>query len=152
MAELEFRLTPLELQRVDEWWQAFLRAAERWSFSPVLTHNDFGPSHVLIQPETLTVSGVIDFGDAVAGDPAIDLRLLIAWRSEEFTLDVAKAYHELGGAADSEVSDRANWLAKTTVFLDVVHALTLGHHGPPIPTIEQGVSFLRAGLPLLDIP
>ena len=152
LAELESRLTPMELHRVDEWWQAFLRAAERWSFSPVLTHNDLGPSHVLIQPETLRVSGVIDFGDALVGDPAIDLRLLIAWRSEEFTLDVAKAYHELGDAADSEVSDRANWLAKASVFLNVVHALTLGHHGPPIPTIEQGVSFLRAGLPLLDIP
>ena len=152
LAELESRLTSTELHRVDEWWQAFLRTAEWWSFSPVLTHNDFGPAHVLIQPETLTVTGVIDFGDVVVGDQALDFPSVIAWRNEEFTLSVARAYHELGGPADSEVGDRANWLAKATVFLNVVHALTLGHHGSPIPTVEQGLSFLRAGLPLLDIP
>ena len=129
LAELESRLTSMELDRVDEWWQAFLRTAERWSFSPVLTHNDFGPSHVLIQPETLTVSGVIDFGDAVVGDPALDFPSVIAWRSEEFTLDVAKAYHELGGAADSEVSDRANWLGRPPYSSMLCRA----HLGPPWP-------------------
>ena len=152
LEELESRLTPIELGILDEWWRAFLKIAEGWSFSPVLTHNDFGPEHVLIQPETLTVSGVIDFGDAAVGDPALDFAGLIALGNDEFMLDVAKAYHELGGPADPEVIDRARLLRQRNVFLDVADALTLGHHGPPIPTIEQAVRLLRAALPLLDIP
>ena len=42
-------------------------------------------------------------------------------------LEVARAYHELGGPADSEVTDRARLLSKTNLFYDVVHAVTLGH-------------------------
>ena len=94
LAELESQLTPWELARMDEWWQAFLRIAEQWSFSPVLTHNDFGPDHLLVQPETLTVSGVIDFGDAVVGDPAIDFVGLMVMGNEDFMTSVAEAYHE----------------------------------------------------------
>ena len=152
LVELESRLTPIELDKMDEWWQAFLRIAERWSFRPVLTHSDFGPDHVLIQPETLKVSGVIDFGDVVLGDPALDFAGLLALGNEDFMLDVTRAYHEMGGPADSGVVDRARLLRKRNVFLDVVHALTLGHLGPPIPTIEHAMSWLRAGLPLLENP
>ena len=40
---------------------------------PVVLHGDFGPDHVLHDPATGRVTGVIDFGDLSIGDPAIDL-------------------------------------------------------------------------------
>ena len=137
---------------MDEWWQAFLRIAEQWSFSPVLTHHDFGPDHLLVQPETLTVSGVIDFGDVVVGDPAIDFVGLMVMGNEDFMMRVAEAYHELGGPADPGVMDRARLLRQRNVFIYVFEAIRIGHYGPPIPTIEQALHWLRAELPLLEIP
>ena len=139
MAELKSRLTPVKLGNVDEWWRSFLRITDGWCFSPVLTHGDLGPEHVLVQPQTHALSGVIDFGDVVVGDPALDFAGMIVLGDEEFMLEVARVYRELGGPADSEVTDRARLLSKTVVFHEVVAAITLGHSGPPVPTIEQAL-------------
>jgi aminoglycoside 2''-phosphotransferase len=53
------------------------RTLERWSSRrddqrPALLHCDIGPGHVLYDPSALRLSGVIDFGDLVIGDPARD--------------------------------------------------------------------------------
>ena len=51
---------------------------ESWSLpsrdpqSSVLLHCDIGPGHVLYDPQTGQLSGVIDFGDLIIGDPARD--------------------------------------------------------------------------------
>jgi len=50
---------------------------EQWSSQPAaqgpaLLHCDIGPGHVLCDPSNLQLTGVIDFGDIVLGDPARD--------------------------------------------------------------------------------
>jgi aminoglycoside 2''-phosphotransferase len=50
---------------------------EQWSSQledrrPALLHCDIGPGHLLYEPSTLRLTGVIDFGDLVIGDPARD--------------------------------------------------------------------------------
>ena len=50
---------------------------KRWTFQraaqgPALLHCDIGPGHVLYNPSTLHLTGVIDFADLVIGDPARD--------------------------------------------------------------------------------
>ena len=55
----------------------FDQTLEIWSSQPEvrrpgLLHCDFGPGHVLYDPSTLQLTGVIDFGDLVIGDPARD--------------------------------------------------------------------------------
>lgn len=42
-------------------------------FEPALVHRDLGIEHVLVDRATRSVTGIIDFGDASVGDPAIDL-------------------------------------------------------------------------------
>src|SRR5512145_904359 len=41
-------------------------------WQPSLLHCDIGPGHVLYDPQTKNLTGVIDFGDIVIGDPARD--------------------------------------------------------------------------------
>ncbi len=55
-------------------WAAALAAPE-WDGPPVWLHGDPHPANVLVRDGR--VSGVIDFGDITAGDPATDLSL--AW-------------------------------------------------------------------------
>ncbi|GAA3599600.1 hypothetical protein GCM10022223_13810 [Kineosporia mesophila] len=46
-------------------------AAPAWSGPPVWVHGDLHPANVLTRDGNLT--GVVDFGDLFAGDPAVDL-------------------------------------------------------------------------------
>ena len=35
-------------------------------------HSDIMPEHIIVNPKTHTLSGIIDFGDIEIGDPAYD--------------------------------------------------------------------------------
>lgn len=41
------------------------------------THNDLGAEHVLVDPATLAVTGIIDWTDAAIADPALDVGRLL---------------------------------------------------------------------------
>jgi len=44
-----------------------------WRFTPVLRHGDFGTRNILYDPQTMQVTGIIDFGSSGLGDPAQDV-------------------------------------------------------------------------------
>jgi aminoglycoside phosphotransferase (APT) family kinase protein len=50
-----------------------VRCAERAEL--VLSHNDLGIEHVLVDPATLEVTGVVDWSDAAIVDPGARLRV-----------------------------------------------------------------------------
>ncbi|MEV7323473.1 aminoglycoside phosphotransferase family protein [Streptomyces sp. NPDC093970] len=57
--------------------EAFLRATPPHDgFTPVFSHNDLGIEHVLVDPVSWAVTGVIDWSDAAIVDPAYDFGLL----------------------------------------------------------------------------
>jgi aminoglycoside phosphotransferase (APT) family kinase protein len=67
-------------------------------FQPTLTHSDLGPAHLLAENDKLV--GVIDWGDARIGDPAIDYAWLLNgpfpdWEVEEELRRRARIYHRL---------------------------------------------------------
>ena len=66
-----------------------------------LLHGDLGPNHLLLNPTTHQLTGVIDWADATRGDPAQDLIALILW-SPSITTSV---FNRHGG--DSEELRRA---------------------------------------------
>ena len=55
-------------------WHAAV-AAPAWDQPPVWLHGDLHPANILVHRGR--ISGVIDFGDITAGDPAADLS--VAW-------------------------------------------------------------------------
>jgi aminoglycoside phosphotransferase (APT) family kinase protein len=40
-------------------------------------HNDFGAEHILVDPDTMRVTGIIDWADAAIADPVRDLALIL---------------------------------------------------------------------------
>lgn len=56
-------------------FEAFLAVAQS-SWTPVPRHGDFGSGNILYDAEAGAVSGVIDFGSAGLGDPAVDIAAL----------------------------------------------------------------------------
>jgi aminoglycoside phosphotransferase (APT) family kinase protein len=68
-------------------------------FEPALVHADLGPSHLLVRDGRL--AGVIDWGDARVGDPALDYAWLLNvpfphWEVDDELRRRARFYHRLG--------------------------------------------------------
>jgi aminoglycoside phosphotransferase (APT) family kinase protein len=98
----EFRRVVLPLLDADERprGEALLAEVETLTgFRPAVTHSDLGPSHLLVHDGKL--AGVIDWGDARIGDPAIDYAWLLNgpfpdWDVDDELRRRALVYHRLG--------------------------------------------------------
>jgi aminoglycoside phosphotransferase (APT) family kinase protein len=93
-------------------WRAGLAAAP-WDRAPVWIHGDMHPGNLLAHGGALT--GIIDFGDVTAGDPAYDLA--IAW----LAFDAAGRERFIaasGSRYDAEIWIRARaWAASVALIL-----------------------------------
>jgi aminoglycoside phosphotransferase (APT) family kinase protein len=98
----EFRAVVLPLLDVDERPRAealFGEIASLAEFEPTLVHGDLGPEHMRCREGRLV--GVIDWGDARIGDPALDYAWLLNvpfphWDVDEELRRRARVYHRLG--------------------------------------------------------
>ena len=86
----------------------------------MFSHNDLGVEHVLVDPRTWTVTGVIDWTDAAFTDAAYDLGLIYR--------DLGPAAFEAALAAygDDEPRERAVFLARCTVLEDLDYGIRSG--------------------------
>jgi aminoglycoside 2''-phosphotransferase len=76
------------------------------AFTPVLIHRDLAAYHILHTPETGDLVGVIDYGTASAGDPAVDWGCLINTYGEQFVRRMHQVY-----PIPQATIDRARFLA-----------------------------------------
>lgn len=75
-------------------------------FAPCLIHADLASYHLLVAPDPLRLSGVIDFGTAGPGDPAVDIGLLLSIYGESVVRRMAGAY-----PLSADLLDRARFFA-----------------------------------------
>lgn len=62
---------------IDEHFEPLVKGNLTLDASPVLIHGDLGCYHILFNSEQKTISGIIDFGTAGVGNPAIDFACLL---------------------------------------------------------------------------
>lgn len=55
-------------------------------------HGDFKGSNIIVDPASRRLAGVIDWGNAAVGDPALDFMSLVLWRGWRFMHAVLDAY------------------------------------------------------------
>lgn len=115
----EFRRAVVPLLDPDEraGGEALLAETETLTeFEPALTHSDLGPGHLLVHEGRL--AGVIDWGDARVGDPALDYAWLLNgpfadWDAEEELRRRARVYHRLAPWFEVHYgifTDRPEWV------------------------------------------
>jgi aminoglycoside phosphotransferase (APT) family kinase protein len=98
----DFERLVLPLLDVDERPRArglFAEVETLAGFEPRVIHGDLGPSHLLVDGGRLR--GVIDWGDARRGDPALDYAWLVnvpfpGWDVDDELRRRARFYHRLG--------------------------------------------------------
>lgn len=62
-----------DVARFGAWWSDYCRDRTSSRFDPCIVHGDLACEHVLVDGNPLQVTGVIDFGDAMIADPALDI-------------------------------------------------------------------------------
>lgn len=114
---------PVEHRRTVE---MFLAAAPPDSaYTLVFSHNDLGIEHVLVDPVTWAVTGVIDWSDAAIVDPAYDFGLLYRDLGPA-ALDVAIRGYRTDVNDVAAVADRAVFYARCSVFEDLMYGIETG--------------------------
>jgi aminoglycoside phosphotransferase (APT) family kinase protein len=94
-------------------------------YSPVFSHNDLGIEHVLVDPVTWTVTGIIDWSDAAIVDPAYDFGLL--YRDLGSTaLQAAIESYRTDADDLAPLRDRASFYARCSVLEDLAYGIETG--------------------------
>lgn len=92
----------------------------------VFSHNDLGIEHVLVDPDTWEVTGVIDWSDAAITDPAYDFGLLYRDLGPGLLEPALRRYredaHEVAG-----VGTRAVFYARCAVLEDLAYGTEPEH-------------------------
>jgi aminoglycoside phosphotransferase (APT) family kinase protein len=126
------RMTLAERERTERLFADYLDNPPNAQFTPVLLHRDLGGDHLLLDPETGNLAGVIDWGDLSIGDPAQDFcGLPAAW------LPILLSHY--GGAVDAIFAERVAFYRA----LGPYHTLLFGLHTGGEPFIARGLAELR---------
>lgn len=118
-------------QRLDTF---LAEVAERPAQRPVLLHGDVAPGHVLYDPDTARLTGVIDFGDLAIGDPARDFVYVYEDFGPELLDAVLRDY--AGREASRLLVDTRMWYLLETV------AWTVARHDAGEDR-DEGLSVIR---------
>lgn len=102
----------------------FVGDAAHFRFAPVLLHRDLEAEHILHDPASGRITGVIDWGDASIGDPAFDFTGLLADLGENVARAVLERYR---GPKDAGMVDRARFYANVVPFYGIIYGRQLGH-------------------------
>lgn len=128
--DLFSRLPPESQQAITDQFETFLNQVSNHPFEPTLRHGDFGSGNILYDQQSQSISGIIDFGSAGLGDPAIDIAAAMTF-GESFFSNYYAAYPGL----DSLV-ERARFYQGTFALQEALYGVK--HDDPQ--TYERGIA------------
>jgi aminoglycoside 2''-phosphotransferase len=126
-------MRPDARQDVARHFESYLAEPERLSFKPALRHGDFGAGNILWDPQSITITGVIDFSFAGVGDPAIDAAAISTF-GEPFLERMFPCYPEL-----ATMLDRVRFYCGTYALTEALDGL---RDGQP-ENFESGIRAYR---------
>ncbi|GAA0363817.1 hypothetical protein GCM10009530_11880 [Microbispora corallina] len=92
----------------------------------VFSHNDLGIEHVLVDPDTGKVTGIIDWSDAAIVDPAYDFGLICRDLGPQAVRVALRDYHADPHEIEA-ISTRAVFYARCSVLEDLAYGVETGH-------------------------
>ena len=97
---VEEKVFPLLLKHQVQWaenlFDQFLNDPDSFESTLALIHADLAPYHILYDDQKGEITGILDFGVAGMGDPALDIGNLMTSYGESFVSRMENAYPELG--------------------------------------------------------
>ena len=87
------KLSEQEKITFEGWFDEYFRNPAYSLYKPALIHGDLQGRHVLFDPESESITGIIDFSDIWLGDPDQDLHYLQEEHGDNFLEKLLKWYH-----------------------------------------------------------
>ncbi len=106
---------------VSQHFERYLSDQSHFSYQPVLKHSDFGAGNILFDATAQTITGIIDFGSAMLGDPAYDFAGLLSRYGEAFLHRLERAYPAL-----ASYWERIHFYRGTFALLEALFGLEQG--------------------------
>jgi aminoglycoside 2''-phosphotransferase len=111
-----YPILPPKLRHASKiFWKNLLEEIDQADFKPSLIHADLGFENILISPSSGKLSGVLDWGYAQIGDPALDFSHLIIDRAG-LGQEVVRLY----GSKDLGFRKRVQWYVESEAFFDMM--------------------------------
>ena len=125
-SRVEEEIYPLLMEHQRIWvenlFDDILGDENNFAYKPGLIHGDLGCYHILFDPASKRLSGIIDFGVAGIGDPANDLACLIQYYGEAFVSGLKNVYHDI----DARMMKRARFYARALELQWILNGLHRG--------------------------
>ena len=118
-------------------WEPFLADDATFAFRPALIHADSAGEHILCDAATGALSGIIDWGDARAGDPALDFTGLLRDADPAFAEAALAAYP---GPVDPAFRRRMDFYARLIPY----HEVRFGLDTHQLDHLARGLAAIRA--------
>lgn len=99
----------------EEFWQSLLSEFRDASFEPTLIHGDLGTENLLFDPDSVRLTGILDWGYTQISDPALEFAHLFMHKYE-LGEEVLKHY----GPKGSSFRKRVQWYVDSEPFYDVM--------------------------------
>lgn len=120
-------------------WERFLTDDAHFAFRPVLIHRDLSSDHMLYDTGSGTLAGIIDWGDASIGDPALDFVGVLSEYGRAFTEATLADYR---GEQDATFWQRMQFYLAVAPFHEVLY----GVQESDVAHIRQGVQGIEQAL------
>lgn len=128
-----------ERAAIEAFWRGYLVNDDNFAFAPALVHRDLNTEHILFDPATGRLTGVIDWGDASIGDPAIDFTAVRRELGEDFSRRMLAAYEH---PRDASFTRRMNFYNRLIPF----HEIRFGQVDNSPMHVERGLAMARQQL------
>lgn len=102
----------------EQLWEGFLDTKANFTFQPVFIHGDLGCEHIFCDPAHACLTGVIDWGDSIIGDAALDFVGLYWGHGQAFMERVLENYQ---GTIDSAFYQRMDFYLRYQPFSELLY-------------------------------
>jgi aminoglycoside 2''-phosphotransferase len=127
---------------IERTFETYLNDDANFAWQPTLVHNDIDERNVLADPSTGELTGVIDWGDVVIGDPAVDFSGPLVGDLAKGGLDAA-ALERGYGLPLEPVLQRCKFYAFCWPLFHLLHGL---HTNDP-EFVEDGIGMINEHVP-----
>lgn len=117
-------------------WTGYLEDDACFAFASTLVHRDLNTEHILYDPATGRLTGVIDWGDASIDDPALDFAAVRSQLGEDFARQMLAAYRH---------PHDASFIRRMDVYagMEPFHEIRFGQVDGDAAHLAHGVEWAR---------
>ncbi len=127
-------LSPRLREKSEILWKNLLDSFAQDEFRPTLTHADLSIENILVSPEHRRLTGILDWGYAQIGDPALDFSHLMIDKPR-LGEDILNLYP----AKDQGFQRRVQWYVRSEAYYDIMWGIE--NHWKK--AVDKGMSRLR---------